>query len=60
MKIEIIKCPRGCNLTFYTKNAMLNHHLEAHQKPLPERYGIDLPPIRAEEWTHRLNGEDVR
>jgi hypothetical protein len=45
MKIEIIKCPRGCAYTFQTKTEFLNHHVAMHERPLPERYGIELPPL---------------
>ena len=43
--MEIIKCPQKCPYTFITKNEMLNHHLSEHELPLPERYGITLPPL---------------
>jgi hypothetical protein len=45
MEIQIIKCPRGCAYTFQTRDEMLNHHVATHERPLPERYGITLPPL---------------
>jgi hypothetical protein len=60
MEIHLLKCPKGCRETFQTKTELLNHHLLAHERPLPERYHVDLPPLDEEEVAQRRNGEPPR
>jgi hypothetical protein len=35
MEFLVIKCPKGCPETFWTRNEMLNHHLVRHERPFP-------------------------
>jgi hypothetical protein len=57
MEFLLIKCPRGCSPTFKTKTELLNHHVEQHERPLPERYHLALPPLSEGELAQRRNGK---
>jgi len=40
-----IRCAHGCTNVFATLNELHEHHVQTHERPLPERYGMALPPL---------------
>ena len=53
IEFQLLPCwEKGCARTFYTQNELFEHHLEAHEKPLPPRLTMTLNGFHRQEELH--------